>query len=488
MQSLEGHAKMAATFKEQQGHVPPLAHDWTQFAYTDGSHINTIQTDEQPQPDDNHDGAEQPAGSQSDSQTSETDIDPRKKTARNGPGIGTGVFFHGHPPVHIHCRWDGQNADPQCNTINRAELAGIDYAIRDDRSRRADESTHIATDSLCSMHAVVRAITRPQDLTEHRHLHILQRIGQAIRDAPGTVHIWKVKSHIGIVGNEKADAAAVSVAKGESAATYTYATPSHDRRHIHWPHKTSTHHSKDGTATPAAAPLADMNASLKTIAHNNSKYGGAATDGIYSTAWRGVASQVNHKLSHLFLTHKDIGLKISKPVMQYRWGRLPTNNWLHKIGISPTNKCPLCGEVDGGHHVVSGCKAHQKAYVQRHNEAGTEILEAISKGTKGHCVMMSDVGFGKRRSPAENPEGMQPHRFVATATFPPHVGSALAAELHEYRASVPDILLVENDARNCETHFNIVEINTAATPTQAHNGRKQNNNTPNCRRWSKRRD
>jgi hypothetical protein len=308
------------------------------------------------------------------------------------------------------------------------------------------------------MHVVVRAITRPQDLTEHRHLHILQRIGQAIRDAPGTVHIWKVKSHIGIVGNEKADAAAVSVAKGESAATYTYATPSHDRRHIHWPHKTSTHHSKDGTATPAAAPLADMNASLKTIAHNNSKYGGAATDGIYSTAWRGVASQVNHKLSHLFLTHKDIGLKISKPVMQYRWGRLPTNNWLHKIGISPTNKCPLCGEVDGGHHVVSGCKAHQKAYVQRHNEAGTEILEAISKGTKGHCVMMSDVGFGKRRSPAENPEGMQPHRFVATATFPPHVGSALAAELHEYRASVPDILLIENDAGNCATHFNIVEI------------------------------
>jgi hypothetical protein len=144
--------------------------------------------------------------------------------------------------------------------------------------------------------------------------------------------------------------------------------------------------------------------------------------------------------------------------MQYRWGRLPTNNWLHKIGISPTNKCPLCGEVDGGHHVVSGCKAHQKAYVQRHNEAGTEILEAISKGTKGHCVMMSDVGFGKRRSPAENPEGMQPHRFVATATFPPHVGSALAAELHEYRASVPDILLIENDAGNCATHFNIVEI------------------------------
>jgi ribonuclease HI len=70
---------------------------------------------------------------------------------------------------------------------------------------------HIATDSLTSMYQVKKTINRPQDVREHRHLQLLKHIVKTITNSTCTVHIWKVKSHVGVVGNEMADATAVAV-------------------------------------------------------------------------------------------------------------------------------------------------------------------------------------------------------------------------------------------------------------------------------------
>jgi ribonuclease HI len=80
---------------------------------------------------------------------------------------------------------------------------------------RIDGTLHVATDSLGSMYGIAKMITRPQDLKEHRHRQILEDLATAVRDHPGTVHLWKVKSHTGIIGNELADGVAVQVARGE---------------------------------------------------------------------------------------------------------------------------------------------------------------------------------------------------------------------------------------------------------------------------------
>jgi hypothetical protein len=147
-----------------------------------------------------------------------------------------------------------------------------------------------------------------------------------------------------------------------------------------------------------------------------------------------------------------------KLVLQYRWGLLPTNRLLHKIGKAPTNQCPLCGQEDGGHHAISGCKELSAAYTRRHNDAGTEILEAISRGKEAGNVFLSDVGYTRRKAPSEVPEGMQPHRFMRHMDNPSMFSHDLAEALKGYRDSVPDIIMLKYFPDNNEWVFDIVEI------------------------------
>ena len=193
---------------------PPLRHNWQNFAYTDGSVL--------------------------------TGQGNGKR--KSGPGIGAAV----HVPaddgrgrdavtVAIDCKYLETDDDtPAVNTINRAELVAISTALEATSenlllhnpslqvpSRRSGDGVHsdsetatpiqyinIATDSLASICQIWKWLTRPQDMQEHRHKSILQDIGNKIENSPQTIHIWKVKSHIGIVGNEKADETAVAVANG----------------------------------------------------------------------------------------------------------------------------------------------------------------------------------------------------------------------------------------------------------------------------------
>jgi len=78
-------------------------------------------------------------------------------------------------------------------------------------------ATQIATDSLCSIFQSMRMLMRPQDMHEHRHAHLIKTIVDKIASGQHVVHIYKVKSHIGIVGNETADEIATGVAHGTLA-------------------------------------------------------------------------------------------------------------------------------------------------------------------------------------------------------------------------------------------------------------------------------
>jgi len=99
-----------------------------------------------------------------------------------------------------------------------------------------------------------------------------------------------------------------------------------------------------------------------------------AASSALASSWLKVAEQIHHSTSHAFLTSSQANHYTRKLVLQYRWGLLPTNGFLHKIGKSATKCCPLCGADDGGHHAISGCRPLSAAYTRRHNDAGTEIL------------------------------------------------------------------------------------------------------------------
>jgi hypothetical protein len=95
------------------------------------------------------------------------------------------------------------------NTISRTELAAIAAAVIHGYS-------HIATDSLTSLHQIKKQLSLPNLHRHHIQGDVLQSIAKAIRQSPSPIYFFKVKSHAGIIGNEHADALAK-----KSATTYT---------------------------------------------------------------------------------------------------------------------------------------------------------------------------------------------------------------------------------------------------------------------------
>jgi hypothetical protein len=238
---------------------------------------------------------------------------------------------------------------------------------------------YVATDSLGSMYGIAKMITRPQDLKEHRHRQILEDLATAVRDHPGTVHLWKVKSHTGIIGNELAGGVAVQVARGEqppdASPSHAYDVPSNSRAKMYWPHKESEKESPNGEIVKIATPLPDIQAALKHEAHAHTKHGSAPRDGVYASSWQNIETKLHHQASHAFMTSSKVDWYTRKLVLQYRWGLLPTNRLLHKIGKTPTNQCPLCG--GGGrrpprHQRLQGAirRVHTPPQRRRHRDTG----------------------------------------------------------------------------------------------------------------------
>ncbi len=87
------------------------------------------------------------------------------------------------------------------NTIGRAELAAITAAIFHGHS-------HNATDSVFSLHQIKKHLPYPELHRHHVQGVILKMLKQAIGTSPNPVHLFKVKSHAGIAGDECADAVA----------------------------------------------------------------------------------------------------------------------------------------------------------------------------------------------------------------------------------------------------------------------------------------
>ena len=90
------------------------------------------------------------------------------------------------------------------NTINRAELVALLIAVR---HCRPEVKESIATDSKCSIQKIGMHLRSPSSTVDDCHRPLLEAIGHEImqRAQAGLETILlKVKSHIGIHGNEMA--------------------------------------------------------------------------------------------------------------------------------------------------------------------------------------------------------------------------------------------------------------------------------------------
>ena len=342
--------------------APRLCIDWKKFAYTDGS-CNTRPSPGWPQ---------------------------------DAPNLGSGVYI---PKTEDKLYVLPLTKQGYTNTINRAELVALLHAIK-------FGATNIATDSLCSIHQIRKQMHRPQDMTDHKHASLLHAIIEQILESPAPVHIWKVKSHIGIVGNEIADEIAKTVARGEMDMEdlIEYTEPSNVRHTVYWPHEVTEAPARppmqapsDHTCPPPPLkkrkrPLENLHTDLKRISTQHCKFGNANRQTFYFEAWRRSAPSRIDKTSNKFMTCKKVTHAERKTALAYRYGCLYNQKLAHRYGHAPNAQCLLCGQPDSGHHTASGCTKLKGMYIERHNKIGRLMLKEIARGRKGGYLVQMDLG------------------------------------------------------------------------------------------------
>jgi hypothetical protein len=233
---------------------------------------------------------------------------------------------------------------------------------------------------------------------------------------------------------------------------------------MYWPHTIAVSMGEDGQEEQTFRPLPTLGDALKAVVHPVMKLGQANRESLYWQKWQATKEQIAHELSHTFMGSSKVPLKTKKLALQYRWGLLPTQRWLHKCKLSDGPNCPLCGEEDGGHHALSGCKATSAAVTKRHNDAGTEIVEAIAKGRQAASLLMSDVGIRRRLTETEMEgvcraaKNLQFNRHIKDTDLSRIVNEHERKALATYTGSIPDALMYSYDEDAGISRYKIVEI------------------------------
>ncbi|KAJ9516050.1 hypothetical protein QJQ45_024448, partial [Haematococcus lacustris] len=330
-----GHTRNQHQLTHHSTTLPRMAiTEWTTVAYTDGSCI---------------------------------------KTSEPAPArVGAGVYI----PENNALITIALN-DPENNTINKAELTAIHAAIKAGARR-------IATDSLCSLYQIRRALANPMSLINHRHNDILTDIATLIVASPDTIQFFKVKAHSGVIGNEGADALAKHAAlHPEQANTLGYHPTTRRERGI-W--------LSNGTDGETLAPLPDCRHSVRAHMHSRHKLGLANQDSIYYQMTQDITKAAAKGAGERVMTDTNISIPAQRTALLYRTGGLYNQKLAMRWKKATDDRCPLCGEADSATHLLSGCSATLPLVQERHNGAGRLIAKAISKGTLGGCIRFADTG------------------------------------------------------------------------------------------------
>ena len=306
--------------------------------------------------------------------------------------VGAAIYISRH---HITLRINPKGRT-YTNTINRAELSAILHALTHHEVGDPWEELHIYTDSLCSIYMIRRILDTPWTLRESKHYDLLRRILDALHtraQAGGHTHIYKVKSHNGVEGNEKADTGAKKAALEPDSCTIVEGADNDPYSKRPWACIAPT------TTTDTDGPLPPPNflPSLKDgvkRAITPLISGGMATKGFYAEAWEKAVPGM-HKPSNARMW-KDSSLKWRQVIrtLKARWGQLWNQRLAHRYGMAPTPNCPLCGCIDSVGHMLGGCE-HPTARamkISRHDGAVKLIQQAISKSPKGGWYTVMDAG------------------------------------------------------------------------------------------------
>ena len=311
------------------------------------------------------------------------------------------------------------------NTIQRAEAVAIQHALEIDHSL---SSRVIATDSLCVMYMLSKQLRSPSLHKESKHLGILESAVDNVMDKlrrGQRIRVIKVKSHIGIKGNEKADQLAHDACETRNCHVQVL-TGLPIREKIHWPiqsqpdltgppstgenddHESNlrrvpngTQESSQGEEGTPGHQVNDLRKGMKTLIKARLA-AGYANQTTYVKAWEDIQHHIVPDFSSHFWNNSCITMPAITQVLRYRFGQL----WNMKLayrqrrpylpGMRPPRNacCPHCGREDSGGHILGGCQhAGLKAmYISRHDAAMRKVLKAITRGPHGSFLKIADIG------------------------------------------------------------------------------------------------
>jgi hypothetical protein len=186
------------------------------------------------------------------------------------------------------------------------------------------------------------------------------------------------------------------------------------------------------------------------------KLGNAKTEANYHEYYQTLIKDgtANGAISNAYLTSSDVPFKTKCIIMKYRTGTLYNQKHAVLFKLSTIQTCPLCPQVDGALHILSGCQHTQlrNMITERHNLACRMIFKAISKtGSLGSCVVSMDIGSNERMTMqnlqiSETAES----RIVPEWLFPPRF-----SDKDRFTSSRPDFVLVIPSAAKTRKQTNV---------------------------------
>ena len=330
------------------------------------------------------------------------------------PGIGIGAAYHdervgGATYINVHGRED----------INVAELTATLQALQD--NLRNGRTLQTFTDSLVSLHKLRGWVFGRTGLIHDGTENILCGVGEAIAERTAATELYKVRGHVGLVGNEIADTAAKAVARKE--------VPRLQLKSPEVPLSPWERRGECKTLKVLGEPISKIKPQLRDRVTNwlagKRQYGFVVAD-----MWEGHGSdRLDEKASNQALwgwKGKRAGVRVEN-TLKARFLELRLNG--ARKGSKEEKRgetCSLCREhVTQGSwfHMLSMCghRDLRDFYTVRHHAVGRTLLSHIRTGKLGRWLVLTS--FGRM-------DGQQEQR-----TIPEWVLSR--DELNKVRASEP---------------------------------------------------
>jgi hypothetical protein len=296
-----------------------------------------------------------------------------------------------------------------------------------------------------------RIMDAPWTLQESKHKQLLHNILKALysrAEAGGMTHIYKVKSHSGVKGNDivdvKAKEAARQVSRGIAGALTQETSNNAPYEGRTWactkPEAARDDDDNVATHLPYVSSLLD---GIKREITPALSGGQAAKQGVHATAW-GMAVPLMHRPSNSRMW-KDPQIKWGQIMrtMKARWGVLWNQKLAFQYKMAATPNCPLCNRMDSVGHLLGGCDhpVARAMKIARHDESVKLIQKAIALGPLGGYYTVMDAGT--ERDLPEDVTG----KHIPTWLLPP-IDANLSpeerqAEETSRRKMRPDIVVIE---------------------------------------------